>query len=298
MRDTSKLRAFLAHATQDKPLVREVYHLMRLDGFEPWLDVESLVAGRHWELEIERAVAGSHVIVLFISPSGIDRAGYLHKETAMALDVAERQPEGTIYIIPVLLGECEMPNRLKHLHWLRMPHDPEMAAGIYSLLQTSLLTRAYELGLVTRKQLDAMPLRAPLGVKGVPDEGGPLQKGVYLVRGRNPDGSLYYGTARVIRAKGKYKMNWNIGGQAIVYEGDDEEAVWGSDGIKGIFSQSASVVLRQGEHRITYKGQSWTGIYEGDWGVGGTEQLIPASPFVHLRPRGVYLRGSKASVQV
>jgi hypothetical protein len=306
MSDATKLHAFLAHSNQDKPLVHEVYHLMRIDGFEPWLDVESLVAGRHWELEIERAVAGSHVIVLFISPSGIDRAGYLHKEIAMALDVAERQPEGAIYIIPVLLGECDMPSRLKHLHWLRMPHDPEMAAEIYSLLQTSLLTRASELGLVTKEQLDAMPRERelPLGVKGVRRGGRPLQKGVYLVRGRNPDGSLYYGTARVIRAGLRtYKMDWNIGGETIVYEGGLEILYEDRDGVS---SSAPYVVLRQGEHRIAYKGQSRTGIYEGDWGVGGTEelvpvggteQLIPASPFVRLQPRGVYLRGSKTSVR-
>ena len=34
----------------------------------------------------------------------------------------------------------------------------------------------------------------------------------------------------------------------------------------------------EGEYDVTYFGQSGTGIYEGTWGNGGTEQLIPASP--------------------
>src|ERR1022692_1435857 len=47
---------FLAHSHGDKAYVREIYRLLKLDGFHPWLDEMNLVAGQNWELEVEKAV--------------------------------------------------------------------------------------------------------------------------------------------------------------------------------------------------------------------------------------------------
>jgi len=33
----------------------------------------------------------------------------------MALDVADEKPDGTIYVIPALLEECSVPDRLKEM---------------------------------------------------------------------------------------------------------------------------------------------------------------------------------------
>ena len=39
-----KLRVFLYHALQDKPVVRELYHRLLAEGWiDPWLDEEKLL---------------------------------------------------------------------------------------------------------------------------------------------------------------------------------------------------------------------------------------------------------------
>jgi hypothetical protein len=63
MTEPNPLSVFLAHAKEDKPLVLEIYHLLRLDGFLPWVDKENLVPGHHWELEIQKAVRASNVVI-------------------------------------------------------------------------------------------------------------------------------------------------------------------------------------------------------------------------------------------
>lgn len=269
MDDSTKIRVFLSYSREDKPLVKEIYFLLKMDGFEPWLDQENLKPGQDWKLEIDKAVAASHAVVVFISSSGVDRSGYLHKEIGMALDVAERSPEGVISTIPIQLGECEMPRRLSHLHWLRAPSDPQAIAGIYSELQTSLLWCARQLRILSDEQLACMPSK-PMGSKG---EGvRPLQCGQYLVRGQNPNGDKYYGIAKVEIVDRKYEMTARIGGRTMNYVGDYPTC----DGLNYL-SVPEPVVLR-GEFEVTYSSQSWTGIYEGKWGAGGTEELIPASP--------------------
>jgi len=155
-------RVFLAHSKEDKPLVLEIYQLLQLDGFMPWVDKENLVTGHDWELEIEKAVQESDVVIVFISSSGMDRNGYLHKELALAIEAAQRKPEGAIYIIPICLDGCEPPKRLAHLHYSTFPRD--MVAEIYETLRLSLLTRSAELGLITTTQLEEVPTE-PMMIK-------------------------------------------------------------------------------------------------------------------------------------
>ena len=52
-----KLRVFLCHSSQDKPIVRELYQRLNAEGWiDPWLDEEKLLPGQDWDLEIEKAV--------------------------------------------------------------------------------------------------------------------------------------------------------------------------------------------------------------------------------------------------
>jgi len=113
---TSPLRIFLCHSSGDKPAVRNLYQRLSSDGFDPWLDEEKFLGGQKWEPEIAKAVKNSDVVIVCLSHKAINKAGYVHKEIKFALDKAEEQPEDTIYLIPLKLEECDVPERLRHLH--------------------------------------------------------------------------------------------------------------------------------------------------------------------------------------
>jgi len=114
-----ELRVFLSYAKRfDKPAVQNLHARLTKDGFENvWFDEKSLLPGQDWEAEIESAVRKSDVIIVCLSSKSIASEGYVHKEIKLALDVADRQPEGTIYIIPVRFEECDVPRSLSKLHW-------------------------------------------------------------------------------------------------------------------------------------------------------------------------------------
>jgi len=112
------LRVFLCHATNDKPGVRELYRRLRSDNVDPWLDEEKLLPGQDWQLEIPQAVRASDIVIVCLSQNSINKTGYVQKELRLALDVADEQPEGTIYLIPVRLEKCEVPRRLQRWHWV------------------------------------------------------------------------------------------------------------------------------------------------------------------------------------
>jgi formylglycine-generating enzyme required for sulfatase activity len=134
---TSPLRIFLCHSSGDKPEVRNLYQRLSSDGFDPWLDEEKLLPGQEWEVEIPKAVKTSDVVIVCLSHKAITKAGYVQKEIKFALDKAEEQPEGTIFLIPLKLEECDVPERLQRWHWVSLFEEKG-----YELLMRSLRLRA------------------------------------------------------------------------------------------------------------------------------------------------------------
>lgn len=112
----NRLWVFLCHASQDKSFVRKLYHTLVQEEMAPWLDEESLLPGQDWDREIRLAIKNSDVVVACLSNRSVNKTGYVQKEIKQALDVADEQPEGSIYLIPIRLDDCPIPRRLSHLH--------------------------------------------------------------------------------------------------------------------------------------------------------------------------------------
>jgi TIR domain-containing protein len=106
------LRVFLCHYEEDKQAVRRLYQTLHNEGMHPWLDEEELLPGQDWRQAITKAVHTSDVIIVCLSQVAITKAGFSQKQIKYALDLADEQPEGTIFIIPAKLEPCDTPNRL------------------------------------------------------------------------------------------------------------------------------------------------------------------------------------------
>ncbi len=114
---TARLNVFLCHASEDKAAVRSLRTMIEQWGHDPWLDEEKLLPGQDWDREIRRAVERADVVIVCLSRRS-EKRGYIQKEIKRALDVADEQPEGTIFLIPVKLTECSVPDRLSKWHWV------------------------------------------------------------------------------------------------------------------------------------------------------------------------------------
>lgn len=141
--DERKLKVFLCHASQDKPIVREMYYQLRTEGWiDPWLDEEKLLPGQDWDFEIEKAVLSADIVIVFMSTNAVSKEGYIQKELRFILNVAEYKPEGKIYVIPLRLEDCEMPRRLLSLQYLDyFPQEKKRQS--YNRLVASLAQKRY-----------------------------------------------------------------------------------------------------------------------------------------------------------
>lgn len=137
----SSLKVFLCHSSNDKPVVRKLYQrLYSRQGIDPWLDEARLLPGEQWDIEITKAVKQSDAVIVCISKDSVGKEGYMQKEIKRALDIADGKPEGTIFIIPLKLEECEMPDRLSQWQWVNYYED-----GAFERVMMSLRKRAQAL---------------------------------------------------------------------------------------------------------------------------------------------------------
>lgn len=155
------LKIFLSYASSDRSQVQKLYeHLVGLET-DPWLDVENLLPGQDWKMEIQKALDDADVILLCLSKQSVSKEGYVQKEMRLALDRGLEMPEGEIFLIPARLEECELPFRLRDYQWV----DLFTEGGVRKLIK-SLNLRAERVG---AKSLSVDGI-APLVRPAVPKE--------------------------------------------------------------------------------------------------------------------------------
>ena len=123
---SDRIQIFLAHASEDKQKVIEIYDRLLLLGYSPWLDKKNLIAGQNWKREIPKAIKNSDIFIACFSSKSINKTGYIQRELKLALDKLAEIPESKIFLIPLRLDNCSIPElqrpdlgiNLRDIHWL------------------------------------------------------------------------------------------------------------------------------------------------------------------------------------
>ena len=145
------LKVFLCHASQDKPVVRELAQRLFAEGWiDPWLDEKKLLPGQDWRLKIEEAVEASDIVIFCLSSNSVTKEGFIQKELRYAREIAFEKPEGTIFLIPLRLDESETPRGLRFYQWA--DYFGEMKEETYNVVLESLKIR-YEQKLSIEREL-------------------------------------------------------------------------------------------------------------------------------------------------
>jgi hypothetical protein len=106
-------RIFLAYVEENYSTVRRLYQDLKCGGYQPWLDKEKLLPGQNWTRSIDRAIEVSDFFVPCFSQRAILKRGAFQAELRFALDCASRMPLDDMFVIPVRLENCVLPDRIK-----------------------------------------------------------------------------------------------------------------------------------------------------------------------------------------
>ncbi len=110
------LRVFLCYAHSDRETVHNLYNRIREAGIHAWLDTEDLQPGQNWQHEIRKVILKSDVVIVCLSREFNKQHGYRHEELKLALERKKLLSDDEVFIVPVRLEKCDMPEPLRYLH--------------------------------------------------------------------------------------------------------------------------------------------------------------------------------------
>ena len=144
----SKLIPFLCYSKENSTGVREFRERLKAETWiDPWFDEEDILPGEKWEGSVSEAVHNSHAVIIFLSSYAVRTEGFFHVELKLALDAAAEKPDGTIFIIPIRLDACDVPDRLQPYQYVDYFGDAEHKDRVYTSLIKALKVRAGDLGI-------------------------------------------------------------------------------------------------------------------------------------------------------
>lgn len=146
------LKVFISYAKEDQKIAIQYYEWLETEGFMPWLDIKKLKGGQNWELEITRAFKSAHVIILLMSSKSVNKRGFVQREVKDALDNLRYKNPDDIYIIPVIVEECEVPDYISE----KIQFINNIYGNAFDSLKSSLLTAA-------EQQLISVTSGTPIG---------------------------------------------------------------------------------------------------------------------------------------
>jgi len=114
---------FISHAKEDIRFAEELYEYLLEYGYSPWLDKKKLRAGSNWDYEIKKALKESTFVILLLSSTSVKKRGYVQKEFKYALEYSETKLIDDIYIIPIILDKCQVPEQLSKFQWIEVEQE-------------------------------------------------------------------------------------------------------------------------------------------------------------------------------
>jgi len=109
---------FLNYAREDRQKVESLYQQLSNAGFRPWMDTKNILGGEQWQRSIQHALQQSQFFLACLSVTSVSKRSYLRREMREALEKRQEMLDSDIYLIPVRLEECEIPEELREHQWV------------------------------------------------------------------------------------------------------------------------------------------------------------------------------------
>lgn len=111
-------KVFISYAKEDYRFAEKLYSFLEERGFKPWLDKKRLLPGQDWSFTIKQSLKEANYIVLLLSNISVQKRGYVQREFKLALEYYEEKLDDDIYLIPLKIDDCSIPERLSKFQWV------------------------------------------------------------------------------------------------------------------------------------------------------------------------------------
>ncbi len=113
-----RIQIFLSYVEEDRQVVEQLYRKLHEAGFRPWMSPKDVLPGQPWKETIHKAIRESDFFLACLSENSVVKRSFFDTEIQEALTMWEHERRRDIYLIPVRLDNCTVPQSLHHLQWL------------------------------------------------------------------------------------------------------------------------------------------------------------------------------------
>lgn len=114
---------FLSHSSRDKGIVEKFYLALTNSNFNLWFDKIDIVPGETIINRVNEGIENAQLLLLFISKNSVT-SSWVHYEWQTY--ISNKLFEGkSIFIMPIILEEVEMPTSLKHYKYVSLKNISE-----------------------------------------------------------------------------------------------------------------------------------------------------------------------------
>ena len=110
---------FISYSRKDKPFAEKLCGRLEDDGFECFLDTESIKGGQNWFSEIYTNIDNADFFIIILSHNSV-KSNFVKREYEYAL---KEEIEKTKKIIPLKYKRCEIPGPLSLIQYIEVFTD-------------------------------------------------------------------------------------------------------------------------------------------------------------------------------
>ena len=108
----SRPSVFIAYVVENAAFADRLYDRLAAEGFNPWMDRRKLMAGQNWPRAVERAIAVADFFIPCFSDRAVVKRSQFQRELRLAMECAARLPLDQVFILPVRITECAVPQAI------------------------------------------------------------------------------------------------------------------------------------------------------------------------------------------
>lgn len=116
---------FLSHSKPNKPFVRKLADRLKGDGVDVWLDELEIKIGESIHQKVNDGLKKSDFFALVLSQASV-KSKWVNEELSSASSIEKYQKKG-IFILPILIEECDVPPLLLDRRYANFEQDEEAA---------------------------------------------------------------------------------------------------------------------------------------------------------------------------
>src|SRR6185503_17287793 len=109
---------FLSYAREDGQRVNALYDRLKHAGFKPWMDTRDILPGQNWPYHTKQALKHADLVIVCLSRISVVKRSFMQLEIKTALQRLQEKLDSDVYVIPVRLDACDVPENLTHIQWI------------------------------------------------------------------------------------------------------------------------------------------------------------------------------------